>query len=133
VGSVLTGMVIEDAIERLHTNELDFLRGTEEYKYFWATRDRKTRTLLVWSAGPMAKLRQSEFDLRRTLAPVKRKSVELWARLTAPKPAKKPKPASPPPLAAAPESTAPAAAAAAEPVAGAAAPESRGTQKPPAE
>jgi len=133
VGSVLTGMVIEDAIERLHTNELDFLRGTEEYKYFWATRDRKTRTLLVWSAGPLAKLRQSEFDLRRTLAPVKRKSVELWARLTAPKPAKKPKPASPPPLAAAPESTAPAAAAAAGPVAGAAAPESRRTQKPPAE
>jgi CelD/BcsL family acetyltransferase involved in cellulose biosynthesis len=90
VGSVLTGMVIEDAIERLHAQELDFLRGTEEYKYFWATRDRKTRTILVWSAGMMARLHQSEFDLRRTLAPLKRKGVEFWARITAPKPAKKP-------------------------------------------
>jgi CelD/BcsL family acetyltransferase involved in cellulose biosynthesis len=97
VGSVLTGMVIEDAIERLHTQELDFLRGTEEYKYFWATRDRKTRTILVWSAGMMARLHQSEFDLRRTLAPAKRKGLEFWGRITAPKPAKKPEAASPQP------------------------------------
>jgi CelD/BcsL family acetyltransferase involved in cellulose biosynthesis len=90
VGSVLTGMVIEDAIERLHAEELDFLRGTEEYKYFWATRDRKTRTILLWSTGIMSKLRQSEFDLRRALAPLKRKGVEFWGRITAPKPAKKP-------------------------------------------
>jgi CelD/BcsL family acetyltransferase involved in cellulose biosynthesis len=104
VGSVLTGMVIEDAIERLHAQELDFLRGTEEYKYFWATRDRKTRTILLWSAGVMARLHQGEFDLRRALAPVKRKGLEFWARITAPKPAKKPEVAAPQPaVSAAPE------------------------------
>jgi CelD/BcsL family acetyltransferase involved in cellulose biosynthesis len=104
VGSVLTGMVIEDAIERLHAQELDFLRGTEEYKYFWATRDRKTRTILLWSAGVMARLHQGEFDLRRALAPVKRKGLDSWARITAPKPAKKPEAAAPQPaVGAAPE------------------------------
>jgi CelD/BcsL family acetyltransferase involved in cellulose biosynthesis len=97
VGSVLTGMVIEDAIERLRAQELDFLRGTEEYKYFWATRDRKTRRILLWSTGMMARLGQSEFDLRRALAPVKRKSIEFWGRITAPQPAQKPEAAAPQP------------------------------------
>ena len=128
VGSVLTGMVIEDAIDRLHAQELDFLRGTEEYKYFWATRDRKTRTILVWSTGTMARLHQSEFDLRRTLAPLKRRGVEWWARITAPKPAKKPEASSPPPATAASDTAAPVVAPGA-PVA----PESRGTPKPQAD
>ena len=124
VGSVLTGMVIEDAIESLHAQELDFLRGTEEYKYFWATRDRKTRTVLVWSTAMMARLHQSEFDLRLTLAPLKRKGVEWWAGITAPKPAKKPEPASPPAAGGTSENPAPALATVA--------PESHAPPKPPA-
>ena len=123
VGSVLTGMVIEDAIERLHAQELDFLRGTEEYKYFWATRDRKTRTILLWSTGIAARLRQSEFDLRRALAPVKRKGVEFWGRITAPKPAKKPEAAAPQP--ASPHSPAAVAPETASPGSGSVAPETR--------
>jgi CelD/BcsL family acetyltransferase involved in cellulose biosynthesis len=131
VGSVLTGMVIEDAIERLHAQELDFLRGTEEYKYFWATRDRKTRTMLLWSTGMMATLRQSEFDLRRALAPVKRKSLEFWGRITAPKPAKKPQATAPQP-ATCPQSPAAVVPETAVPGSGPGAPEARSETRKPA-
>lgn len=67
VGSVLTGMVLEDAIERLHCTELDFLRGEEEYKYFWTPLRRQTTTLLIWGDCFSSRISRAGFILGRKL------------------------------------------------------------------
>jgi len=81
-GSVLTGMMIEDGIERLHAQEVDFLRGTEEYKYFWTSRDRKTRSILVWSRNVKGNLSRREFALRQRVSAQRKWAVDIWARVS---------------------------------------------------
>jgi CelD/BcsL family acetyltransferase involved in cellulose biosynthesis len=70
VGAVLQAKVFEDAIERLHATEYDFLRGTEEYKYTWTNRVRVTRTVLGWGHSLSARLSRAEFEGRRRLSPI---------------------------------------------------------------
>lgn len=49
-GTLLVGLVIEDAIRR-GMSQLDFLRGREPYKYWWGAHDRGTvRVCLRWRA-----------------------------------------------------------------------------------
>jgi CelD/BcsL family acetyltransferase involved in cellulose biosynthesis len=48
-GTLIVGLVIEDAIQRGMTR-FDFLRGSEPYKYWWGARDRdNVRLSLRWS------------------------------------------------------------------------------------
>jgi CelD/BcsL family acetyltransferase involved in cellulose biosynthesis len=48
-GTLIVGMVMEDAIERGMT-QFDFLRGSEPYKYWWGATDRdNVRVSLRWS------------------------------------------------------------------------------------
>jgi len=82
-GSVLTGMVIEDAIERLHASEIDFLRGSEEYKYFWTSQDRKTKTAFVWAKTSGGGISEREFTLRRRIAPRRRRAAEFKEKVLA--------------------------------------------------
>jgi CelD/BcsL family acetyltransferase involved in cellulose biosynthesis len=50
-GTLIVGMVIEDAIERGMT-QFDFLRGSEPYKYWWGATDRvNVRVCLRWSGA----------------------------------------------------------------------------------
>jgi CelD/BcsL family acetyltransferase involved in cellulose biosynthesis len=72
VGSVLQGMVVEDAIERLQAAEVDLLRGAEPYKYFWTQQERHPRTVLVWQDRLAGRAGEAEYFLRRRLSPWKR-------------------------------------------------------------
>jgi CelD/BcsL family acetyltransferase involved in cellulose biosynthesis len=50
-GTLILGMVLEDAIERGMT-QFDFLRGSEPYKYWWGATDRdNVRVSLRWSGA----------------------------------------------------------------------------------
>jgi CelD/BcsL family acetyltransferase involved in cellulose biosynthesis len=68
VGAILQAMVFEDAIERLGASEYDFLRGTEEYKYQWTTKERLTRTVLGWNTSFRARMATTEFLAKRCTA-----------------------------------------------------------------
>lgn len=68
VGAVLQGFVFEDAINRLHASEYDFLRGNEPYKYTWAKRERVTRRICQWSASFSARIANMEFVARQKFA-----------------------------------------------------------------
>lgn len=46
VGTVLIGLCIKDAISR-GLREFDFLKGTEEYKYNWTSKERKTMQVFI--------------------------------------------------------------------------------------
>ena len=65
-------MILQDAIEKLHAVEFDFLRGDEEYKYFWTKAERKTSTVLYWGKTARALAGRAEFVARRTLSPLRR-------------------------------------------------------------
>jgi CelD/BcsL family acetyltransferase involved in cellulose biosynthesis len=78
VGSVLQGMIIQDAIERLHATEMDFLRGPEDYKYFWTQRDRHTGMAVVWGQKLAGRSSEAEFLLRRRLSPWKHRVQVFW-------------------------------------------------------
>lgn len=56
VGTLQMAAVLEDAIARLHAREFDFLRGAEEYKTYWTSTARHTRTLRLWNPSPRARL-----------------------------------------------------------------------------
>ena len=68
VGQILNGMIIQDAIDRLHATEFDFLRGAEEYKYFWTSSERRTRTLVHWATGLSSRAARAQFLLRLGLS-----------------------------------------------------------------
>jgi CelD/BcsL family acetyltransferase involved in cellulose biosynthesis len=68
VGTILLGKVVQDAIDRLRLRELDFLRGTETYKYLWGARDRHTSTQLYWKPTLTGALSASALALRRRLS-----------------------------------------------------------------
>lgn len=68
VGAVLQARIFEDAVERLHATEYDFLRGTEPYKYTWTNQERHTRTLLLWNKSFIARLAKQEHAVRQRLA-----------------------------------------------------------------
>lgn len=78
VGEALHGMVIQDAIERLHAVEVDWLRGSEEYKYRWTRQERHTFTVLTWGKMLRGAIGRSEFLLRRRLSPWKQRLRILW-------------------------------------------------------
>jgi CelD/BcsL family acetyltransferase involved in cellulose biosynthesis len=78
VGSVLQGMIVQDAIERLHATEIDFLQGSEAYKYFWTERERHTCVALVWRKKFAGRASEAEFLLRRRLSPWKQRVQILW-------------------------------------------------------
>lgn len=67
-GSILLAMVVEDAIERYHATEFDFLRGTEDYKYAWTSEERVLQTCFVWNSSPIAGLSSVEFSGRKKLS-----------------------------------------------------------------
>jgi len=73
VGAVLQAMVLEDAIEHLHAIEYDFLRGNEEYKYTWTSRERQTNTELVWGKSVRGRLAEGKFIALRHLSLVRSK------------------------------------------------------------
>lgn len=68
VGAVLQGLVFEDAINRLHASEYDFLRGNEPYKYTWTKRERATKRVCQWSASFSARIANMEFAARQKVA-----------------------------------------------------------------
>jgi CelD/BcsL family acetyltransferase involved in cellulose biosynthesis len=72
VGTILWFMVIQDAIERLHATESDFLRGAEDYKYHCASGERRTRALICWKPNIAGKVAQFEFVMRRRLSLVRK-------------------------------------------------------------
>jgi CelD/BcsL family acetyltransferase involved in cellulose biosynthesis len=78
VGSVLQGMSVQDAIERLHVTEVDFLRGAEAYKYSWTQRERHTGIAAVWGRKLASRTGEVEFLLRRRLSPWKQRVQTLW-------------------------------------------------------
>lgn len=67
VGTLQMAAVLEDAITRLHAREFDFLRGAEEYKTYWTSTARHTRTLRLWNRGWNARLHQGAWRGRRRL------------------------------------------------------------------
>jgi CelD/BcsL family acetyltransferase involved in cellulose biosynthesis len=81
VGSVLLGKVIEDAIERLHAREFDFLRGDESYKYHWTKNEHIIKTQHFWSRSANARLAEAEFVARRTLSRMRSK-LQDWTATT---------------------------------------------------
>jgi CelD/BcsL family acetyltransferase involved in cellulose biosynthesis len=68
VGAVLQAKVFEDAIERLHATEYDFLRGTESYKYAWTNQERRTSTMRCWSNSSVARIAKAEHGLRQRVS-----------------------------------------------------------------
>jgi CelD/BcsL family acetyltransferase involved in cellulose biosynthesis len=66
VGSVLQLMAIEDAI-RKKISEFDFLRGTEEYKYYWTKKNHKTVDLVVWRSKSNYYIFRLERTIRRII------------------------------------------------------------------
>ena len=68
VGAVLQAKVFEDAIERLHATEYDFLRGTEPYKYAWTNQERRTSTVRCWSNSSVARIAKAEHGLRQRVS-----------------------------------------------------------------
>lgn len=83
VGGILLGMIIQDAIERLHATELDFLRGQEEYKYFWTDQERRTHTLLYWGTSLRGKLGKLDSLLRQRLSLSRHQAGHLWNSISA--------------------------------------------------
>jgi CelD/BcsL family acetyltransferase involved in cellulose biosynthesis len=65
VGAVLQAKVFEDAIERLHATEYDFLRGTEPYKYTWTNEERRTRTMRNWSNTSVGRIARAEHGVKQ--------------------------------------------------------------------
>jgi CelD/BcsL family acetyltransferase involved in cellulose biosynthesis len=78
VGSLLQGFTIQDAIERLHATEYDFLQGDEAYKYSWTKHRRQTRAIVLWKRNLAGELSRREFLLRRRLSPGKQRVQILW-------------------------------------------------------
>jgi CelD/BcsL family acetyltransferase involved in cellulose biosynthesis len=68
VGAVLQARIFEDAIERLHATEYDFLRGTEAYKYAWTNQERCTSTMRYWSNTSVARIAKAEHGVRQRVA-----------------------------------------------------------------
>jgi CelD/BcsL family acetyltransferase involved in cellulose biosynthesis len=68
VGAVLQARIFEDAIERLHATEYDFLRGTERYKYTWTNQERHTRTLRHWNNSLVARMAREEHAVKQRVA-----------------------------------------------------------------
>jgi CelD/BcsL family acetyltransferase involved in cellulose biosynthesis len=68
VGAVLQARIFEDAIERLHATEYDFLRGTEPYKYTWTNQERRTSTIRYWSNTSVARIAKAEHGVRQRVA-----------------------------------------------------------------
>jgi CelD/BcsL family acetyltransferase involved in cellulose biosynthesis len=68
VGSILLAMVVEDAIEHFQAKEFDFLRGTEEYKYAWTSKENVLQSCFVWNSSPIAGLSSVEFSGRKKLS-----------------------------------------------------------------
>jgi CelD/BcsL family acetyltransferase involved in cellulose biosynthesis len=64
VGSVLQYMVLENAMSRKLV-EFDFLRGTEEYKFYWTKSVRKSVDMAVWRSNTMCAVCGVEKALRR--------------------------------------------------------------------
>lgn len=63
VGSVLQTIVIEDAIRKT-LSEYDFLRGTEEYKYYWTDKHRESIDLAFWKSATTYSMTKAEMMLR---------------------------------------------------------------------
>ena len=80
VGDVLQACVIQDAIERLHAGQFDFLRGAEPYKYRWTSEQRRTNTLLCWQDTVVGRLAQGDFRLRNKLSSWKHGVRALWGK-----------------------------------------------------
>jgi CelD/BcsL family acetyltransferase involved in cellulose biosynthesis len=68
VGAVLQAKVFEDAIERLHATEYDFLRGTEPYKYTWTNEERRTRTMRYWSNTSVGRIAKAENGVKQQVS-----------------------------------------------------------------
>jgi CelD/BcsL family acetyltransferase involved in cellulose biosynthesis len=68
VGAVLQAKVFEDAIERLHATEYDFLRGTEPYKYTWTNEERRTRTMRYWSNTSVGRIAKAEHGVKQQVS-----------------------------------------------------------------
>jgi CelD/BcsL family acetyltransferase involved in cellulose biosynthesis len=83
VGAVLQAMVFEDAIERLHATEYDFLRGTEPYKYTWTDRVRVTNTIPYWKNSWSARLAGIGFAAKARISSLR---SQLRAPLETPAP-----------------------------------------------
>ncbi|MCK5267146.1 MAG: GNAT family N-acetyltransferase [Spirochaetes bacterium] len=49
VGAILQMLMIEDAIS-IGLSEFDFLRGNEEYKYYWTKKDRESVDIVIWKS-----------------------------------------------------------------------------------
>jgi CelD/BcsL family acetyltransferase involved in cellulose biosynthesis len=80
VSAILLAYIMEDAIERLGATEFDFLRGQENYKYFWTDVNRKTEGLFLWGRSPRARVAEAEFTVRRRLSRV-RMQFEKWTAI----------------------------------------------------
>jgi len=63
VATVLQLMVVEDAISR-KLSEFDFLRGTEEYKFYWTKVTRKTLDIVLWRSKITYSITKVEKKLR---------------------------------------------------------------------
>jgi CelD/BcsL family acetyltransferase involved in cellulose biosynthesis len=72
-GLVLLGLSIEDAIKR-GVKRYDFLRGTESYKFDWATATRETVSVLVARRSLPATLFVTHQQMQTTL----RQAAEAW-------------------------------------------------------
>jgi len=80
VGAVLQGMVIQDAIERLHAAEFDFLGGAEDYKFFWTEHARRTFSIHYWKRDVLGVAAIGEWWLRRHLGPQWRRLQRRWCQ-----------------------------------------------------